>query len=177
MEKLLFDQGIFEHRSMAASIGGDEDSGENLSPDGVADIEAGILRCELPLISAEDFAGAVDDRMSRMRDVAQRQGIKCYVNVGGGAVSAGTSIGKRLFDAGLNIQPPLRMPADLDGVMPRFSRQGIPVINLVHVVDLAERYGLRHRPRQRSANSSSRATARCSRASTTTNRSPLAYWW
>ena len=142
MEKHLYDQGVIEHRSLAASIGGDEDRGDNLSPDGVADIQEAIIRCELPLISAEDFTGAVDARMKLMREQAGRQAIKCYVNVGGGAVSAGTSIGKKLFDEGLNLKPPQRLPPDLDGVMVRFSKQGVPVINLIHIVDLAERYGL-----------------------------------
>jgi hypothetical protein len=36
----------------------------------------------------------------------------------------------------------VRMPPELDGVMPRLSKQGIPVINLVQIVDLAERFGL-----------------------------------
>jgi hypothetical protein len=96
----------------------------------------------LPLIAAADFPAAVTERIDRMRKIAGRQGLKCYVNVGGGAVSAGTSIGKKLFDEGLNLRPPMRMPPDLDGVMPRLSKQGLPVINLVHIVDLAERFGL-----------------------------------
>jgi poly-gamma-glutamate system protein len=142
MEKHLYDQGIFEHRSRAVSIGGDEDRGENLPPEGLVDIQAAIERTELPLISAEDFTGAIDARVKLMRDVAGRRGIKAYINVGGGAVSAGTSIGKKLFDEGLNLRPPMRMPPELDGVMPRLSKQGIPVINLVQIVDLAERFGL-----------------------------------
>ena len=142
MEKHLYDQGVFEHRSIAASMGGEDDLGENLTDDGRVDIQAAIERCELPLISATDFTGAVDERISLMQQASDRQSIKCYINVGGGAVSAGTSVGKKIFDEGLNMRPPVRMPAELDGVMPRLSKQGIPVINLVQIVDLAERYGL-----------------------------------
>lgn len=142
MEKHLYDQGIFEHRSIAVSIGGDEDRGENLPPEGLVDIQAAIERCELPLISAPDFTGAVDERIKLMRNEADRQGIKCYVNVGGGAVSAGSSVGKKMFDEGLSMRPPVRMPPELDGVMPRLSKQGVPVIHLVQIVDLAERFGL-----------------------------------
>lgn len=142
MEKLLYDQGIIEHRSLAASIGGDEDSGKNLSPEGIAAIQAAIERCDLQMIMAPDFTGAVDERIKLMRDAAGRLPIKAYVNVGGGAVSAGTSIGKKLFDAGLNMRPPIRMPPELDGVMPRLSKLGVPVINVIDIVSLAERYGL-----------------------------------
>ncbi|WP_442484378.1 poly-gamma-glutamate system protein [Aeoliella sp. SH292] len=142
MEKLLYDQGIIEHRSLAASIGGDEDSGKNLSPEGIVAIQAAIERCDLPMIIANDFTGAVDERMRLMREEAGLQAIRAYINVGGGAVSAGTSLGKKLFDAGLNMRPPMRMPPELDGVMPRFSKLGVPVINVIDIVSLAERYGL-----------------------------------
>ncbi|WP_425397171.1 poly-gamma-glutamate system protein [Aeoliella sp.] len=142
MEKLLYDQGILEHKSIACSIGGEEDRGENLSDDGLVEIQTGIARCELQTLASESFEEAVDQRMKLMRDVAGPQGLKCYVNVGGGAVSAGTSVGKKMFDEGLNMRPPLRMPPELDGVMPRLSRQGIPVINIINIVDLAERFGL-----------------------------------
>jgi len=142
MEKALHDEGIFQHRSIAASIGGDEDRGRNLSPEGVVAIRTAIERCELPLIEAETFAEAVDIRIRMMDDAAERRGIKAYINVGGGAVSAGTNVGKKLFDEGLNLRPPPRLPEDLDGVMPRLSVEGVPQINLVQIVDLAERYGL-----------------------------------
>lgn len=144
MEKELYDQGVFEHRSVAVSIGGDEDRGDNLQPDGRTDILAAFERAELTdkMINAPDFTAAIDRRMEIMRKEADRQSIMCYINVGGGAVSAGTSVGKKMFDEGLNMRPPLRMPADLDGVMPRMSKLGVPVIHLVQVVDLAERYGL-----------------------------------
>lgn len=142
MEKHLYDQGIFEHRSIAASIGGDDDIGKNLSDDGRTDILAAIQRCELEQIGSKDFIEAVDQRVKLMRAEADRQRIACYVNVGGGAVSAGSSVGKKIFNEGLNLRPPVRMPPELDGVMPRLSKQGIPVINLVQIVDLAERFGL-----------------------------------
>ena len=34
------------------------------------------------------------------------------------------------------------MPTELDGVMPRLSKEGVPVIHLINIVDLAERFGL-----------------------------------
>ncbi|MCO6046396.1 poly-gamma-glutamate system protein [Aeoliella sp. ICT_H6.2] len=142
MEKLLYEQGILEHRSIAASIGGEEDRGENLSPEGRIEVQNGLVRCGFDPLPSETFKQAVDLRMKLMRDAAGPQGLKCYVNVGGGAVSAGTSVGKKMFDEGLNMRPPLRMPPELDGVMPRLSRQGIPVINIINIVDLAERFGL-----------------------------------
>ena len=134
MEKLLYEQGILEHRSIAASIGGEEDRGENLSPEGLIEVQNGLVRCGFDPLPSDTFKQAVDLRMKLMRDVAGPQGLKCYVNVGGGAVSAGTSVGKKMFDEGLNLRPPMRMPPELDGVMPRLSRQGIPVINIINVV-------------------------------------------
>lgn len=134
--------GVFNYRSIGVSIGGENDQGENLSPEGMVAIEEGILRCELPIISGATFEEAVDARIEAIEGYAGRRGIKAYINVGGGAVSSGKAIGKKLFDEGLNLRPPVRMPEEVDGVMPRLSKQGVPVIHLVNVVTLAERFGL-----------------------------------
>jgi hypothetical protein len=61
--------------------------------------------------------------------------------VGGGTISVGRSVGKKLFDPGLNLR--VRPTAlQVDSVMSRFMREGVPVINLVQVDELANAYGL-----------------------------------
>lgn len=134
--------GVLNFRSIGVSVGGENDQGENLSPEGMVAIEEAILRCELPIISGTTFQEAVDARIDAIDNYAGRRGVKAYINVGGGAVSSGKAIGKKLFNEGLNLRPPVRMPDEVDGVMPRLSKQGVPVIHLVNVVTLAERYGL-----------------------------------
>lgn len=142
MEKLLHDEGIFHYRSVAATIGGDDDLGQGVDTEGVVDIQRAIERAGVPMLAAASFEESVAARIEIMRERAGRKGIAAYINVGGGSVSAGTSVGKKIFNEGLNLRPPARMPEDLDGVMPRLSQEGVPVIHLVQIVNLAERFGL-----------------------------------
>jgi hypothetical protein len=79
--------------------------------------------------------------MKLYQDSAQGQPIKAYINVGGGTVSVGRNIGKLMFRPGVNKRPP-RHVRDIDGVMPRFINQGIPVLHVVHINALADRYGM-----------------------------------
>ncbi len=141
MERILAEDGVFHTRSAAASVGGHEDRGLGLSKQGLRLVEEGIQRNGLTKIDAADFTTSIDVRMDLYRKLAGRSPIKAYINVGGGTVSVGRSVGKKLFHPGLNWRPPAHIQR-VDGVMPRFIRQGIPVINLVQIPELAERYEL-----------------------------------
>src|SRR5690606_6358327 len=87
------------------------------------------------------FEDNIATRIKLYKDKADGQPIKTYINIGGRTVSVGHSLGKKLFNPGLNLRPPGRIQ-QLDGVMPRLINEGIPVIHLVQVAQLAERYGL-----------------------------------
>ena len=79
--------------------------------------------------------------MKLYEDAAEGQPIKAYINVGGGTVSVGKNVGKLMFRPGLNTRPP-RHVREIDGVMPRFINEGVPVIHVVHINALANRYTL-----------------------------------
>ena len=70
-----------------------------------------------------------------------------FVNSGGSLVSIGPKSVKRLYRPGLNRKPHPR-GAQMDSVMMRFLRDGIPVINLSKVLPLAEQYGLPIEPNE-----------------------------
>ena len=141
MERILKNENIFPFRSIATSIGGYEDRGMGLDEESLAMINAGINRNGLPLIPSVTFEQSVESRMRIYREAARGAPIKAYVNVGGGATSVGRTVGKKMFHPGLNMQPPGRV-ASIDGVMPRFVNEGVPVIHLIQIHELAERYGL-----------------------------------
>lgn len=151
----MSERGLFSIRSIASSIGGIQDRGIGMSPEGLELVNASIerngltpFRADAPPISAEgdvavnmalDFEANVDERMRLYNEAAEGQPIKAYVNVGGGTASVGKNVGKMMFKAGVNRRPP-RHVRDIDGVMPRFINQGIPVLHLVHINTLADRY-------------------------------------
>lgn len=141
MEQILAED-TFSTRSDAVTVGGIEDRGVGLSPEGLADIERSIARSGLQKIVAEDlsFTGHVDARMALYDEKAGANSIKVYINVGGGSVSTGKSVGKTFFEPGLNLRVKERIPPEADGVMARFIQRGVPLIHLIQIPRLAERY-------------------------------------
>ncbi|MDB4537778.1 poly-gamma-glutamate system protein [Akkermansiaceae bacterium] len=147
MERILKEEGTFTSCSIAASIGGFEDSGLGLSGEGKTDIARGIERNKLKLLDPKkDFTAKVDERMELYKSEAKGAPIKAYINIGGGAVSNGRTVGKNLFHPGLNKRAPLGAKK-VDGLMSRFISDGTPVIHMVKVSELAERYEIALTPR------------------------------
>lgn len=140
MERELLDKRLIRKGSVAASIGGIEDRGLGMSDKGRAMLERAIQRAGVQFIDPPDFRTSVEARMQIYREQAGGE-IKAYVNVGGGTISVGRKFGKRLFRPGLNRRLPPGA-AELDSVMSAFLKDRIPVIHLVKIADLADRFGL-----------------------------------
>jgi poly-gamma-glutamate system protein len=141
MEAALVERRVFQHRSIAASVGGVEDRGLGMSEAQLALIRAGIARQGLEFIEADSFAAGIDKRMDIYEQQAAGRPIAAYINVGGGTISVGKRVGKRLFEPGLNLRPPHRL-GGVDGVMVRFAKDDVPVIHFSQIVEIAERYAL-----------------------------------
>ena len=158
-EPTFREEGLFTTKSIACSIGGHQDRGLGLDETGLRLVKAAIERNGLtpfrveqaraitdenPMTMPEmqaDFIANIDERMELYHDKAAGNRIKAYINVGGGMVSVGKNVGKRMFHPGLNERPP-RNVREVDGVMPRMANLGVPVIHVVHVNALANRYML-----------------------------------
>jgi poly-gamma-glutamate system protein len=147
MQDLLQKKGILPYRPAAVSIGGIEDRGLGMSKDGRRVLVEVMEKSGLPVIKTKSFKESVDERMRVFLEQAAGAPIRVYINIGGGASSVGSSVGKKAFNPGLN----KRLPAGLtgvDSVMSRFSKDGVPVIHLVKIEVLAKRYGLPVQPRE-----------------------------
>lgn len=145
-EHALIEHRIIGTRSVAASIGGIEDRGLGMTAEGRRIIVAAIEGAGVPLLYPRNYEESVEQRMAIYRESAGDRPIKVYINVGGGTTSVGTKVGKHLFKPGLNLRPPSGGPM-IDSVMSRFADEGVPVIHLVNVAQLAKRFGLQHQPR------------------------------
>ncbi len=141
MERELLAKGVFQHGSVAASVGGVEDRGLGMSEVQLKLIRDGIERNKLDFVAADSFVAGVDQRMEIYEQRAEGKPIAAYINVGGGTISVGKRVGKRLFEPGLNLNLPRRL-GGVDGVMVRFAKEGIPVIHLTQIAELADRYAL-----------------------------------
>ena len=148
---------LFDIKSIACSIGGNDDQGEGLTEEGLKLVQVSIqrngltpLRVELPesLQNLEPVERAlaemranIETRMAMYRDEAKGRPIAAYINVGGGTVSVGKDVGKKMFKSGLNLRPP-RDVREIDGVMARFANEGVPVIHMIRINTLANNFGL-----------------------------------
>jgi len=151
MERELEEAKLISFRAAACSIGGYEDLGLGMSEEAKTLIEKAIKeRNQLTMLQPEStseslgqqrFKEAIDKRMAIYEAEASGGRYKAYINVGGGTISVGRSVGKKLFEPGLNLRA---RPAALqvDSVMSRFMRDGVPVVHLVQVDELAAKYEL-----------------------------------
>jgi poly-gamma-glutamate system protein len=147
MERALERDDVFSTRSIACSIGGTADRGLDFPEEGKKAILEAIERNKLKLIKNKKFEENVDDRMEIYEQLAGEKPIKAYVNIGGGMVSVGRTVGKRILVSGVNRKRPNKPKArGLDGVIFRFIDRGVPAIHLVKVEELLEKYGLPEMP-------------------------------
>lgn len=145
MERHLNEKGYISFRSIAASYGGYEDRALGATDEGRRIIAAAIQRNGLSLVQSETFAKAIDERMQLYREAAGDNPVRAYINVGGGTISVGRSVGKKLYQPGLNLQASTAA-LEIDSVMTRFMKQGVPLIHLVQITKLAEKYDLPYAP-------------------------------
>ena len=146
MERLLVEKRILSTRSIAASMGGVEDRGIGMSKEGKRLIvEAIENRSRIPRLQPRNYDDSLEQRMLLYEEWSGNETYAAYINVGGGATSVGTKVGKKLFRPGLNRTPPKGGLA-VDSVMMRFSDRGVPVLHFVQIAELSKRYGLPEEP-------------------------------
>ena len=137
--------GSIPRASIAVTAGGDGDVALDLEPDGrrmaAAIRDETARRLGVAALKPNDFADAIRQRMSAYRKAANGRPIVLYVNVGGTAASLGES------SAVLNLRSGFVRPGPFDrserrGVMARFAEQGVRVLTLLNIRDLAVRWGV-----------------------------------
>jgi poly-gamma-glutamate system protein len=141
MERVLAEKGILRTRSRAASLGGGQDRGRGLSPEGRRLIREAVERNGIHLIEEPSLEESIERRMEIYdRERGARQ-YAAYVNVGGGLASVGASQNARLVSPGLHIGLGLHnFPRK--GTMILMGERGVPIIHLLDVDEIAVDHGL-----------------------------------
>ncbi len=145
MERVLNERGILRFRAVAASLGGIEDVAKGLPPASLELLRAGIQRNEVEkFLEPANYADSVKQRLEIYREKAEGP-VAAYINVGGGASSAGKAIAKESFRQGLNMSPPRGADTNTS-VMAAYSEKGTPVIHLLHLMEIADEFDLPRYP-------------------------------
>lgn len=141
MERELRSAGVLTSSPVAASIGGVEDRGADISAAGRRTITQSMTRSGISLIEPSNYQEAVADRIALYREYSGGRPFKAFVNVGGGATIVGPPGIDDQFASGLQYNAPARAFA-VDTVMGYFLREGVPAIHFIGVQSMAERFGL-----------------------------------
>jgi poly-gamma-glutamate system protein len=129
-EKFLFDAGLIKFRSRRASLGGVEDLGRGLSPEGRELLVKAIARSGLEEISGQNLDESVRSRMDFYLGSLPGERFGAFINVGGGAAAlGGVDLPSGIIEPNQNILN--------RGVAGEFLRRGVPVINFSDISHLA----------------------------------------
>ena len=146
MEDCLSEKGLIDVRPIARAIGGDEDIGRDMSVEGRDLLAARIRAGGAPFLEEPDLARNVARRMALYRESAGNRPIKAFINIGGSWANLGTDSAVLKVEPGLARRVPLP-PPERRGVIQAMAAAGVPVIHLLNVRGLCERYGLPWDPR------------------------------
>jgi poly-gamma-glutamate system protein len=137
----LQETGILSAEPLALSLGGDGDVGKDMSPEGRALLLRAGKEKGLPFLSEPDLERNVRERLRIFEAAAGEQGVKAFINVGGSYANMGTD------SEILKVRPGLAAiseipPAERRGVIFEMAARRIPVIHLLYVKGLCDRFGL-----------------------------------
>lgn len=141
MERVLNENHVLPYKSVAASLGGGGDYGRGLSPEGREAIRQALIRNEIPLIENRTLEGNIEERIKYFEREAPPDGYAAYINIGGGLASLGGTANNRLIPSGYSRRLPVAN-YPVRAVINRMSEGHVPIINLTHVMKIAEHYGL-----------------------------------
>ncbi|AOP36041.1 poly-gamma-glutamate biosynthesis protein [Leptospira tipperaryensis] len=133
LENLLFQEGLILQRARALSTGGIDDQGIGIGQIGVKQIRNSIQKNGYPYLSVDSFE---DSLLKRIR-IYEKQNVSLYVNVGGGTVSTGTSLGKKRIPRGL-VREPGEFSELPDSILKYYLEKKVPVLHVIGIESISE---------------------------------------
>jgi len=143
MENLLTKKGIFHNHSIAASIGGEKDNGEGLSPRGRELLRSKVEENNIKLIYTGSLAGNIEERFSVYSDfaAAHKKRLRAFIEVGGTISGFGESMEDSVIKPGINLYSATQFLSNY-GLLHRMVEQRTPIIYLGNIEKLARVLGV-----------------------------------
>ncbi len=141
MWQCLEKSGLFSFPPLALSLGGEGDTGEDMDEKGRQLLWDDINGSGLHFLNEPDLAQNVALRMELFEKEAKGKEIKAFINIGGSWSNMG------IDSMVLHVKPGLnrieKLPSlERRGIIYAMAAKGIPVIHLLYVRGLTQRYGL-----------------------------------
>jgi poly-gamma-glutamate system protein len=140
MQDCLNRAGVLTIRPLAVSLGGEDDAGGGLSENMRAFLASEAEKRGFPRLDETDLERNVSRRMDLYRTAAGDTRIAAFVNIGGGAANMGEDAGILSLRPGLTSPPPPASAASR-GAVHAMADAGVPIIHILNIRGLAERYG------------------------------------
>lgn len=138
--RLLLNNGIFDFKPVAASIGGEDDTGSEFEQNLSDRIRQSMATAGIPLISETDLQKNLAVREKFYFDDNPGR-IKAFINSGGGYANIGSSQSVLKIKPGLIKKAALPEP-ERQGMIHAMLQKNIPVIHLLFIKGLAMKYNL-----------------------------------
>jgi poly-gamma-glutamate system protein len=141
MQDCLWDNGVFTYIPVAVSLGGEQDRGEDMEEEGRSLFMKAMAESGIPVVNELGLEPTVETKMRLYTGAAKGQPIKAFVNIGGSWSNLGTD------PEVLNLKPGLVRfhripPKENRGVLFEMAAGDVPVIHLLFIRGLVERFGL-----------------------------------
>lgn len=141
MQDCLLGTGIFDTEAIALSLGGEKDTGEDMSSEGRSFFIEEVKKSGILFLHEPDLEKNVEAKMRLYEQKAGENRIRAFINIGGSWSNMGED------SEVLKLKPGLarirHFPrAERRGVLYAMASRKIPVIHLLYIKGLAERYGL-----------------------------------
>lgn len=145
MNQCLLDAHVFDVKPIAVSLGGDRDSGEEMDHDGRSLLIKDIMESGITFVQQPDFEENIKARMSLYFGEVGKDGIKAFINIGGSLANIGTDSEILHLKPGV-LRVKAIPPSERRGVLYEMAAKNIPVIHLLYIKGLVQRYGLEWDP-------------------------------
>jgi len=141
MHDCLLEKEIFDYRPAAVSMGGENDVGIGMDPEGRVELLRTVRKREITFVYQSDLKRNVEQKMAVFKQKAGNEEISAFINIGGSYSSLGIDSDILRVKPGLtdiNRFP----PSERRGLVFEMASQGYPVIHLLYINGLVQAYGL-----------------------------------
>ncbi len=140
IQDCLEKKGWLPFKPVAVSLGGGRDIGSGMVTEGREFLLGQVKERGLNLIYEPDLEKNVALRLNLYEEAAKGKRIAAFINIGGGWANMGESEEILRLLPGLNIID--RSATQFRGVVWEMGRRALPVIHLLYIKGLADKYGL-----------------------------------
>ncbi|EQA62324.1 poly-gamma-glutamate system protein [Leptospira alexanderi] len=140
LENFLYKENIIFQKTVFMSMGGVSDLGIGIGKGGRDSILMSIRKNGYRYLSSDSFEDSLQKRMN----VYKKKPISLYVNIGGGTVSSGTSLGKKQIPKGIVLSEGEYMDLP-DSILKTYLGLRIPVLHVSGIETIASESKMRYK--------------------------------